>query len=883
MSENTIPSRHLTGETTPEVQPYEIDHQKIARKAATEGFVLLRNEDHLLPLDRGKPIALYGPGAVVTIKGGTGSGDVNSRPTVSIREGLELAGFTITTKDWLDGYEREYLEARNVWKDRIWEKADSLGVTAQTESSPNLFDIYSSTPFSIPAGTVPEQKGMDDDADTAIYVLSRVSGEGSDRCDVPGDYRIAESEHASLSSLCRLYEHVVLTLNTGGPIDLSFLDEPEMGRIGAILYIHQPGMEAGNAFADVVDGTAAPSGKLTDTWADSYADYPGAATFGSEPERELYTEGIYVGYRYFDTFEVPVRYCFGYGLSYTEFEMKPTGVECSGLGTENPEVCVHARVANTGSCAGREIVQVYASCPQELSEKEYRRLVGFAKTGLLEPGQTQDLTIRFPLYALASYLDTLPGWVLEAGEYFLTAGNSLENAAPAGMIVASQDLVFCTTEHICTPEMPLSELKQPEKTAASVATRRKLLMAEVDEAGLPQIRLQGGDVEETEIPYGGTCRDMPDDVRSFADSLADGQRIQLVTGDIGKGQGTPGELGSAGAAVPGSAAQTSDCAEEQGLASIVLADGPAGLRLNRTYTVIDGKAQPAPFIAALENGFLLREDAGGEAGRDGSPARPENQAPSREEGSPYGEESRETRYQYCTAFPAGTCLAQSWNPEVLRGVGLAVGEEMARFGITLWLAPGMNIHRNPLCGRNFEYYSEDPLVSGLCAAAMTDGVQSVGGIGTTIKHFACNNREDNRMHCDSILSERALREIYLKGFEICIRKAQPAALMTSYNLVNGIHAANSFDLCTKAARDEWGFEGVIMTDWTTTMNDPTCTASGCMRAGNDLVMPGSEADHENLKDELEAGTLPEEDLRRSAARVANAVWKSRFHGEQPWA
>ena len=235
-----------------------------------------------------------------------------------------------------------------------------------------------------------------------------------------------------------------------------------------------------------------------------------------------------------------------------------------------------------------------------------------------------------------------------------------------------------------------------------------------------------------------------------------------------------------------------------------------------------------------------------------------------------------TMYQYCTAFPVGTALAQSWDINMIRAVGKAAGEELLEFGVTLWLAPGMNIHRNPLCGRNFEYYAEDPVLAGFCAAAMTQGVQSVDGVGTTIKHFACNNQEDNRMGSDSVLSERTLREIYLRGFEIAVEKAQPMSIMTSYNLINGVHSANNYDLCTKAARCEWGFKGVIMTDWTTTMQDETCTAAGCMRAGNDLVMPGAPSDHENIRKELEAGTLKIEDLKRSVSRLVNTVWQSAY-------
>lgn len=234
----------------------------------------------------------------------------------------------------------------------------------------------------------------------------------------------------------------------------------------------------------------------------------------------------------------------------------------------------------------------------------------------------------------------------------------------------------------------------------------------------------------------------------------------------------------------------------------------------------------------------------------------------------------ERYYQYCTAIPVGTLLAQTWNQELIREVGAMIGTEMEHFGVTLWLAPGMNIHRNPLCGRNFEYYSEDPYVSGTIAAAMTEGVQSNYGCGTTIKHFACNNQEDNRMGSNSVVSERALREVYLKGFEIAIRQAQPISIMTSYNLINGVHAANNYDLCTESARNEWGFKGAIMTDWTTTEQGDNCTASGCMTAGNDLVMPGCFGDHDNMHKELAEGTLKIEDLKACIARLVSVIWKS---------
>ena len=357
---------------------------------------------------------------------------------------------------------------------------------------------------------------------------------------------------------------------------------------------------------------------------------------------------------------------------------------------------------------------------------------------------------------------------------------------------------------------------------------------------------------ETEvIDYEAPDETEDDEAADIVKGLETEQLISLVVGDTNKGQGN--NLGAAGVSVPGSAGETSAAAYGQGVANIVLADGPAGLRLLQKYTVKDGEIRMPPFEASLERGFFAEDHI--------------------LEGTPY--------YQYCTAIPVGALLAQSWDEKLMEEVGTMIGEEMYTFGVTLWLAPGMNIRRNPLCGRNFEYYSEDPLVSGKMAAAMTRGVQSVRGCGTTIKHFACNNQEDNRMGSDSIVSERALREIYLKGFEIAVKESAPMSIMTSYNLINGVHAANCRDLCSAAARREWGFDGVIMTDWATTAQGDDCTASGCMRAGNDLVMPGQSSDHDNIRKELEQGTLKKEELQGCATRLVRVILRSALYAEQP--
>ena len=451
---------------------------------------------------------------------------------------------------------------------------------------------------------------------------------------------------------------------------------------------------------------------------------------------------------------------------------------------------------------------------------------------------SEDKTVRFAVSAMASYHEGRSAWLLEEGRYGIFVGNSLDSSVFCASVLMDGEAVLMETEHICPLQDTLDEIKAD---AGELNVRRNAWLKEAGDR--PEITVHNFDIVKREVCYERNFRDFPDEVAAFVDRLTTDQLIELVTGDISKAQGC--SIGAAGNSVPGSAAQTSGCAE--GLASIVLADGPAGLRLNKTYQAVDGKPISMPFEMAIEDGFFARGEM---------------------------EKKGETYYQYCTAIPVGTVLAQSWDTEIVRACGRAVAQEMEEFGVTLWLAPGMNIHRNPLCGRNFEYYSEDPLLSGVMAAAMTVGVQSQAGCGTTIKHFACNNQEDNRMHSNSIVSERALREIYLRGFEIAVTKSQPMAMMTSYNLINGVHAANNYDLCTKIVRNEWGYQGLIMTDWTTTHNDPDCTASGCMRAGNDSIMPGCDSDHENLRKELEDGTLDIRELKLAVGHLVNIVWNS---------
>ena len=821
--QRVLKTRTFSGTTEEKEQSWEREHRKIAREAAAEGMVLLKNENHLLPLEKESKVALYGAGAGKTIKGGTGSGDVNERESVSIYEGMRNAGFSIVTEAWIKEYDKLYDRAREEWKEDINRR------TAGSDTM-QFFNIYSTTPFVMPAGS--EIVKPYEDVKTAIYVISRIAGEGADRHEKKGDYYLSDEEACQLSAISTFYENVIVIVNAGAQIDLGFMDCYK--NIKALLVIVQPGMEGGNAVADILSGTVNPSGKLVDTWAYHYEDYPNAKTFSHNNgnlKKELYTEGIYVGYRYFDTFEVPVRYGFGFGLSYTEFELSEADVEKC----DKTKLRVSVKVTNRGKAAGKEVVQVYASLPQGTLEKEAHRLIGFAKTKELKPGEWEQVRIEIPVSQLSSYSEKEHAWLIEAGNSEIFVGSSLESKKSCGYLRFENTIILENTKHICPPQEKFKELSaeiqqvmQPEK-------------------GKKVIPFSSDDFTTNEVLYKKNAELFEKEAMDFVQTLTLEECIKLAAGDPGKAQG--GNLGAAGISVPGSAGETHSCAREKGLAGIVLADGPAGLRLMKYYHVDQGKIVQMPFQFSLENGLFYEQ---------------EKPLP----GKRY--------YQYCTAIPVGTLLAQSWNTQLLQKVGHMIGEEMQYFGVTLWLAPGMNIHRNPLCGRNFEYYSEDPLISGKMAAAMTRGVQKNRGCGTTIKHFACNNQEDNRMGSDSVLSERTLREIYLKGFEIAVKEAQPMAMMTSYNLINGVHAANSSDLCTDAARNEWGFDGLVMTDWTTTEVDETCTAAGCMRAGNDLIMPGCFGDHENLKKELKEGTLAEADVRACIARLVHTC----FHSNQ---
>ena len=801
--------RWYPGQATPEITERERKMRAVARKAAAEGMVLLENNG-VLPLKAGMKIALYGQGARYTIKGGTGSGDVNSRNTVTVDAGLREAGFRIVNSAYLDRFDEAYAKSLKKWEKDIYAAA------GDDRDPKKLYHAHATIRPELP--DLPLRPEEAAEAEAVIYVISRISGEFADRHAEKGDYYLSDREKSELETICAFGKPVIVLLNVGGIIDLGFLEEL---RVDALLLMSQAGSEGGNAAADVLSGRVNPSGRLTDTWARRYEDYPSAETFSHRNgnlEEEYYTDGIFVGYRYFDSFEVKPRYPFGYGLSYTDFDSEVRGAAVNGS-----ELTVGIRVRNSGKTAGRQVIQLYAACPSGELVTERKRLTAFGKTGLLQPGESEDLKLCFDLKQLSVYHEGKSAWILQEGVYGIFAGENEETVRPAVRLRMTETAVTEQLSPVCELRESLKEIR-PEKPGMDL-TGIDFPTAEID-------------ITEAGKTAGAKCREEAPGYRPDQETVRQAAEIakKMTLRDkaclvVGARSAMAGEIvGSQAMKVPGAAGETVGF-EQYGIPGTVLADGPAGVRVNAEYE-IDGATgsiiQPKDWFEMLEIRFFRKEV--------------------RHEGA-------SLRYQIATAIPIGMLLAQTFDPELVREVGEAIADELRAFRIAVWLAPGMNIHRNPLCGRNFEYYSEDPLVSGTMAAAMTRGVQKEPGVGVSIKHFACNNQEDNRMHVNEHISERALREIYLKGFEIAVKTSGPMTIMTSYNRINGVHSANNYDLCTKIAREEWGFGGYIMTDWSTT-NGGGSNAAKCIAAGNDLVMPGKDSDIQEITDAVEGKQLP---------------------------
>ena len=805
------------------VSQRESDNREVAYQAACEGIVLLQN-DGALPL-KSKKIALFGSGAAMTVKGGSGSGEVNERHSVSILEGMEELGFEITTKCWLEDFQEEYRAARELYRKNRLKALNPLKLSI----SDLLFDS-----FQAPCGRTITQKDVDESrTNTCVYVVSRRTGEGGDHRAEKGDLFLTDEEEAAIRFCAEKYENFVLVINSGAALDMGFVEN--IPGINALVYLCLLGQEGGRAFASVASGKVSPSGKLVDTWAKRYSDLPFSDEFSylnGNLENEFYKEGIYVGYRFFDSFGVEPAYPFGFGLSYTDFQLKCTGIS---IAEDGRHVTVQASVTNTGTAfSGKEVVQLYASAPNGALDKEYQTLAAFAKTNVLAPGDTQIVALTFDFGRLASYRETDGCYVLEAGQYILRLGNSSRSTAVAGVLDLDREVVVSRHTNICPLQLPLEELHAAHHNFGILPEN------------LPRLSIRADAFQTVSYSY-GTLPVCPDDprVKKAMRRLSDADMVEIVVGAGFQGGNNRFQL-------PGSVGNTTSKFWDRGLANVALCDGPAGLRIQRRSTAgRNGKIKP------VDLPFSMMEDL-----------------PDAVKKHMVGDPDRESvLYQYTTAFPVAAALAQSWNLDLMEQVGKAVYREMKEYGCTYWLAPGMNIHRNPLCGRNFEYYSEDPCLSGQMAAAVTRGVQQEKGFYVTVKHFACNNQEDNRQAVSAVVGERALREIYLRGFEMAVRDGGAKSVMTSYNRINGVYAPNSHDLCTKVLRCEWGFDGVVMTDWSSTGKGRGSSAAA-LRAGNDLIMPGGKSNKKAILRALRENLLDVSDLRRCCGNVILSILNS---------
>ena len=802
-----------------ELFDYEKEHIGLLRDSLAECTLFLR-QNGAFPLEAPGRIAAYGNGVRHTVKGGTGSGEVNSRYSVNVEQGLKDAGFTITTGRWLDAFDQVEQDAQKAFVKEIKERAKKKHTMAILEG---MGAVMPQPEYDLP---------LDGEGDTAIYVLSRISGEGNDREPIPGDIRLTDSEAKTILALDAKYEKFMLVLNVGGVVDLTPVKE-----VSNILVLSQLGVETGSVLADILLGRANPSGKLTTTWA-SWEDYCREGEFGDINDTR-YKEGIYVGYRYFDTVGKKPLFPFGYGLSYTSFDIAVTGAAAEG-----DTIRIKAAVSNTGARAGREVVQVYVSAPAGRLDKPYQDLAAFAKTDLLEPGASQELTISFSLRDCASYDAQKESYVLEAGSYVVRVGDSSDHTQPAALVDLDGEAVV-TKARNCLGKTDFEDWKP---SGSETAAAEEL-------SDITRISVAAADIETVTVTY-----DQEREIDPRVKDLTVEELAYLNVGAFNPKAGALSVIGNAATNVAGAAGETTGVLKEKGFPVLVMSDGPAGLRLAKEF-YRDEKGAHGIGSSMVPESFL-----------------PFLPAPARFimnliGGSGKPKKGQKVEYQYATAIPIGTAIAQSFNLPLAESYGSIVGDEMERFGVHLWLAPALNIHRDIRCGRNFEYYSEDPLISGKTAAAITRGVQRHPGCGTTIKHYAANNQEKNRYCNNSIVSERAMREIYLKGFGICVRESQPHALMTSYNLLNGVHTSEHRGLIEDILRCEYGFKGIVMTDWIVDMAQDKQSlhrmpiAAEIAKAGGDLVMPGSKGDFDSIVKAAKSGELELRQLQINATRV----------------
>ena len=772
---------------------YKLDLERyavLARQATAEGCVLLENEGQALPLREGERVAVFGRMAFHYYKSGLGSGGlVNTRYVVGILDALKDCK-EIRLDEKLMGIYEDWI------RENPFDEGQGWGRVPWCQKEMEVTD---------------EMLGCARDNDVSLVIIGRTAGEDQDNNAGPGSYCLTETEEDMIRRVCQVSKRTVVVLNVGNIIDMSWVEKyhPQ-----AVLYAWQGGQEGGNGVADVLTGKVCACGKLTDTIAQSIEDYPSTENFG-DPFKNYYKEDIYVGYRYFETFaKDKVLYPFGYGLSYTSF-----GIKAEILKNSEEELTVAAEVVNTGAVKGKEVVQVYAKVPQGKLGNPARRLIGFAKTGELKPGEKEEVVIVIPKYDLTSYDDSgVTGhkscYVLEEGTYEIFVGSDVRSAESAGCYEEKFRVVEKLQE-ACAPVEKFSRMKavlMPDGSYQAVTEEVPVRTVDPQERrkqNLPETLAYTGD-------KGYKLVDVLDGKVSMENFVAQISEEDLIAMFRGEGMCSP-------KVTPGTAAAFGGVTESMKALGIPVgccADGPSGIRM----------------------------DCGTKA----------------------------------FSLPNGTALGCTFNTELVSDLYEMTGKELRLNKIDSLLGPGMNIHRNPLNGRNFEYISEDPLLTGrICAAQVKAMAKS--GIGSTIKHFCGNNQEVGRSTSDSVISERCLREIYLKGFEMAVREGGARSVMTTYGSVNGLWTAGSYDLCTTILRKEWGFEGIVMTDWWAKSNYEGHQAevqvkAPMVAAQNDIYMVVSDAKANPEKDDVEemlhAGKLTLGELQRNGANILGFLLKS---------
>ncbi len=721
---------------------------QILREAAGETAILLENNG-VLPFKKGSRVSVFGRVQKDWFFTGYGSGgDVKKPYGVNLIDGLKNCEDLVLNTELSDLYEK--------WSD---ENPVDHGVWGHWPR------YYPEMPL-----TVDLVKKAKENSDNAVFVIGRSSGEDRENALEKGSFYVTDEERMALHRICEQFDSVTLLLNIGSVMDMSWLREFG-SKIGAVMIVWQGGMESGNAVADLLCGKVTPSGKLTDTIARNYEDYPSSANFGTLKFNN-YVEDIYVGYRYFETFNKDaVVYPFGYGLSYTDFR-----IDFESAVQNEDGVTVKCAVKNTGEYAGKEVVQVYVAKPCGTLGNPAKELGAFAKTKTLNPGESEVVEVNVPIERFYSYDDNGASgfafsYVMEKGEYALYIGNNVRNAEKVWSYYQNETVEALKLKQVSAPQVDFERYVNTEDgLKLQPVTKRRYDLKNVILENIGRGVVITGDkgYKLCDVESGNVS------MEDFVAQLSLDELEAISRGDY-KMDSPLGAKGNAGAM--GGILQS---LRDKGIPPMITTDGPSGIRL----------------------------------------------------------------LSYCSLIPNGTALASTFNTELVEKVYAKLSEELKEKGSDILLAPGMNIHRSHLCGRNFEYYSEDPVVTGLMGGAAVRGIQASGGSACP-KHFACNNQEVNRTKNDSRLSERALREIYLKGFEICVKTGKPNTIMTSYNKINGVWGHYNYELCERVLRDEWGFDGVVMTDWwmrpSKSPEFPKMRDQAYrVRAGVNVLMPGGD-------------------------------------------